>query len=179
MVPPSVLTTSAGGFAKVSVIFSTLQSSLTPILTIVALSSQLAKIAGTVHRVGDLLEKINVASVELRVDEETRMGIRIPLEEALDEAGFKEIRLRNVSCIVPSQNPNSVQRVLFSDMSLNIHPGQHTLIVGPSGSGKTSLLRILGGIWPISGTGKITIPDKIGAGESFFAPETVFVARDI
>ena len=109
LVPPSVLTTSAGGFAKVSVIFSTLQSSLTPILTIVALSSQLAKIAGTVHRVGDLLEKINVASVELRVDEETRTGIRIPLEEALDEAGFKEIRLRNVSCIVPSQNPHSVQ----------------------------------------------------------------------
>eukprot|EP00944_MAST-04C_sp_MAST-4C-sp1_P008648 g8648.t1 len=175
-VPPSVLTASAGGFAKVSVIFSTLQSSLTPILTIVALSSQLAKIAGTVHRVGDLLEKINVASVELRVDEETRMRIRIPSEEALDEAGFKEIRLWNVSCIVPSQNSNSVRRVLFSDLSLVIRPGQHTLIVGPSGSGKTSLLRILGGIWPISGIGKITKPDKIGAGGIFFLPQRPYLS---
>jgi len=32
----------------------------------------------------------------------------------------------------------------LSDVSLNIHPGQLTLLMGPSGSGKTTLLSILG-----------------------------------
>ena len=176
LVPPSVLTASAGGFAKVSVVFSTLQASLTPILTIVALSSQIAKIAGTVHRVGDLLEKINVASGKLSVDEENRSGIHIESEEALIEPANKALRLWNVSCVIPSRKRNSTQRVLFRDISLDIYPGQHTLIVGPSGSGKTSLLRIIGGLWPIFGTGKVTKPDKIGAGGMFYLPQRPYLS---
>src|SRR5262249_21013065 len=44
-------------------------------------------------------------------------------------------------------------RVLLSDTSLSIEPGNRILISGPSGSGKSTLFRALAGIWPF-GTGR-------------------------
>ena len=50
------------------------------------------------------------------------------------------------------------QRTLVKDLSLDLAPGCHLLVVGPSGCGKSSLLRAIAGLWN-SGTGKILRPD--------------------
>jgi putative ATP-binding cassette transporter len=48
---------------------------------------------------------------------------------------------------------------LMQDVTLNVEPGQHTLIQGPSGSGKSTLLRAIAGIWPWA-KGSVKLPDS-------------------
>jgi molybdate transport system ATP-binding protein len=50
-----------------------------------------------------------------------------------------------------------LDRVLFSDLSLRIEPGQHLALVGPSGAGKSALLAALGGQLLLTG-GQATYP---------------------
>ena len=49
------------------------------------------------------------------------------------------------------------QRILVTDLSLTLAPGQGLLVRGPSGCGKSSLLRAIVGLWE-SGTGTILRP---------------------
>ena len=48
-------------------------------------------------------------------------------------------------------------RLLVFDMNLTIRKGDHTIIEGVNGSGKSSILRTIGGLWPLC-AGKIIIP---------------------
>lgn len=54
------------------------------------------------------------------------------------------------------QTPN-YQKTLFTNLSVELQPGQGLLIMGESGCGKSSLLRALAGLWN-SGTGVIFRP---------------------
>lgn len=38
------------------------------------------------------------------------------------------------------------ERILFSELSFSVHPGDIIQVEGPNGAGKTSLLRILAGL---------------------------------
>jgi vitamin B12/bleomycin/antimicrobial peptide transport system ATP-binding/permease protein len=48
-------------------------------------------------------------------------------------------------------------RVLLSDLSVRVAPGESVLLQGPSGSGKSTLLRSFAGIWPFA-RGKVEVP---------------------
>jgi len=50
-------------------------------------------------------------------------------------------------------------RVLISQLSLRLGPGQLALVTGPNGSGKTSLLRALAGLAPVAG-GTVTVSGR-------------------
>ena len=96
-------TMSGGGFSQTSIIFSTLQASLTPIINIVALSSQLAQIAGTVHRVGDLIEKIDNSIMFLKENYANQRPITIVRPESDTRNEFQsnnEIHVTNISYVV-------------------------------------------------------------------------------
>ena len=49
-------------------------------------------------------------------------------------------------------------RVVISDATVEIEPGDRVLIVGESGAGKSTLFRALAGLWPW-GSGTIRLPD--------------------
>jgi len=49
-------------------------------------------------------------------------------------------------------------RVVISDATVEIQPGDRVLIVGESGAGKSTLFRALAGLWPW-GSGTIRLPD--------------------
>jgi putative ATP-binding cassette transporter len=49
-------------------------------------------------------------------------------------------------------------RVVISDATVEIEPGERVLIVGESGAGKSTLFRALAGLWPWGG-GTIRLPD--------------------
>jgi putative ATP-binding cassette transporter len=49
-------------------------------------------------------------------------------------------------------------RVVISEATVEVEPGERVLIVGESGAGKSTLFRALAGLWPW-GTGTICLPD--------------------
>jgi ABC-type multidrug transport system fused ATPase/permease subunit len=71
--------------------------------------------------------------------------------------------IRKLPCgeLVPTEKADSVVfqhidvytpdglRLLLEDVSLALEKGDRCLIMGPSGIGKSSLLRVLGGLWPV------------------------------
>mmetsp|Transcript_22716 Transcript_22716/g.37562 ORF Transcript_22716/g.37562 Transcript_22716/m.37562 type:complete len:710 (+) Transcript_22716:40-2169(+) len=58
-------------------------------------------------------------------------------------------------------------RELFANVSLEVTPGQHLLIVGNSGAGKSSMLRAVAGLWD-RGSGEISRPLT---SDSMFLPQ--------
>eukprot|EP00668_Euglena_longa_P000372 GGOE01000477.1.p1 GENE.GGOE01000477.1~~GGOE01000477.1.p1 ORF type:complete len:618 (-),score=183.79 GGOE01000477.1:149-2002(-) len=57
--------------------------------------------------------------------------------------------------------------LLLRSVTFTVRPGDRLLIVGPAGCGKTSLLRILKGLWPVTG-GQL---DRPASGDVFFLPQ--------
>lgn len=66
--------------------------------------------------------------------------------------------------------PN-MEQTLFKNISLDIIPDEHLLIVGASGCGKSSLLRAIAGLWT-NGQGTIERPD---ISNTFFLPQRPYM----
>ena len=66
-------------------------------------------------------------------------------------------------------------RLLVFDMNLTIRKGDHTIIEGVNGSGKSSILRTIGGLWPLC-AGKIIIPPA--KQQILFMPQKSYVFEE-
>ncbi|CAJ1011767.1 putative ABC transporter transmembrane region 2/ABC transporter [Leishmania naiffi] len=113
---------------------------------ILLMHKQLGALCGSVHRIGELrerLERINALNVRSEMD-------NVVYSDDL-------VQWAHVDIVSPAGV--SVLR----DFNLTVTPGRHTLIMGSNGSGKTALMRVLSGLWPLA-KGRVTLPT---APESF------------
>eukprot|EP00945_MAST-04E_sp_MAST-4E-sp1_P006005 g6005.t1 len=129
------------------------------VLGLLQLFPDLPSIAGLVHRVGEMLEKLDVATDAVLRFERTGRILSNP----------NEIVVEHLTCATPDNS-----KVLFKDMSFRVKQGEPLIVMGPSGAGKTSLLRVLGGLWPFQ-QGTLSKPSTIGRGGMFFLPQRPYI----
>jgi putative ATP-binding cassette transporter len=67
------------------------------------------------------------------------------------EGATPVLALERLSVDLPQGKP------LLRDATLELQPGEHTLVTGPSGAGKSTLFRSLAGIWPYW-KGRVALP---------------------
>lgn len=85
-------------------------------------------------------------------DERRAIPATVAQTPTIDVAIADQLSLEHLTLNTPDY-----QRVLFSDLSYQLAPGDGLLVIGPSGCGKSSILRAIAGLWN-AGTGKITRP---------------------
>lgn len=131
---------SLGAVIQVVAAFSAVQAAL---IWFVDNFVRLAEWFASVVRVDELQEALEGLDVATIMESETR----IKFGESEDGA----IHLEGLSIA------HSNGRIVISDASVVIGPGEKVLIVGESGTGKSTLIRALAGIWPW-GSGSIDMP---------------------
>ena len=148
-------------FGSISTNYMILISSMEPLVELLSLCAQLAPIAGTMHRVCSFMEMIN--------DGKEKLCHAKDHEHSAAEDNSK-IVVDAVSCRLPNNG-----RYLFQNLSFCVEKNKPLIIVGPSGAGKTSLLRILGGLWPVE-KGSLKAPKTTGAGGVLFLPQRPYLS---
>ena len=121
---------SANAFVSIYLIYS--------FTSLVDLSKETTAIAGTAHRVGELLEALRSTSALNNRDQK----ITVRCDEQTSPTNFL-FRLDGIT-LTPPAHPH---QVLIRDLTLTVTGKESILISGPSSSGKTSLLRLFAGLW--------------------------------
>jgi vitamin B12/bleomycin/antimicrobial peptide transport system ATP-binding/permease protein len=128
-----------GGLMQVINAFSTVQSSLSFIITsytdIATWQAVTERLAGFERRLLAIRSTANAP------------------QKLVTRYGTNRVELKNVNVDLPDGAP------LLRDVSLTATPGERVLITGPSGGGKSTLLRAVAGLWPY-GRGTIDLSDR-------------------
>jgi ABC-type uncharacterized transport system fused permease/ATPase subunit len=135
------------------------------VMELIALS-QLARLGNTVQRVSGLVERVGELVHEL--DE---IEVRAHAPDIRGTTSDKSIQFKDVTIHTPMGHK------LVSGLSFTIKPGENFLICGPNGAGKSSILRCLGGLWPIA-EGTILRPSGDGLGlhaDAFYLPQRPYI----
>ncbi len=103
-----------------------------------------------------------LAAFQRAVDEARARGPSPDL--AITQAGARDYELDALSLRLPGGTS------LIEGASLQLRPGEWTVISGPSGSGKSSLFRAMAGIWPFA-HGRLARP----AGSTMFLPQRPYM----
>ncbi|KAF9434465.1 ATP-binding cassette sub- D member 4, partial [Entomortierella beljakovae] len=127
---------------------------------VIKCTSDFSDLAGYTSRLGQFIEALDELNIELE-----NIAIDFPHEEALSHD--TSIRLENVSFNTP------VGDLVVTDLSFRFEVGTNTMIAGPNGAGKTSILRAMGGLWPVS-KGQILLPHGYRK-EVIFIPQTPYM----
>ncbi|KAI8606106.1 ATP-binding cassette sub-family D member 4 [Dissophora ornata] len=113
---------------------------------IIQSGTDFSDLAGYTSRLGQLMEALDDLNTEME-----NIAIDFPHEETL--SSDTSIRLENVTFNTPAGD------LVLSEFTFGFDAGVNTMIVGRNGAGKTSLLRAMGGLWPVS-KGQIILPHQ-------------------
>lgn len=107
---------------------------------IIDLSDSFTLIAGTTHRIGQLVEYLNKKKEKFNF--ERSLSSSSATVNVVTSDGLTYFKLNDVTIQVPN-----IYRRLTEHLTFGISTGENLLISGPSGSCKTSILRVIKGLW--------------------------------
>lgn len=108
------------------------------------------------------IDRLNTFSKSLSVQAGIKPAALQKAAEVIHSVEDSRVELEKVTLQTPDY-----KRILITDLSLAVNPGESLLIVGSSGEGKSSLLRAIAGLWD-AGSGIIVRPRP---GEMMFLPQ--------
>jgi len=141
---------------------------------LVNITSTVAGLAGSTHRVTELVERLldikeeegdadgnndddltDVSTSEESQDSKSGLLVKEDLDEDLVKSEREVFyQLENVSFKPPGMEKNLIQ-----DLNLTLTENINLLIIGQSGCGKSSLVRVLRGLWPHTGHLEVKIKE--------------------
>ncbi|ORX62786.1 ATP-binding cassette sub-family D member 4-like protein [Hesseltinella vesiculosa] len=129
--------------------------------TIIEQSDKVSALAGYVARVGELLEAIDA------VDQERQFKQVSLLVNHHDEP---TILFDNVTLLSPRD------KLIVTDLNLQVQQGTSIVITGPNGAGKSSLLRAMAGLWACA-RGQIKLPKLTHGRDLIFLPQVPYLTQ--
>jgi ABC-type uncharacterized transport system fused permease/ATPase subunit len=131
------------------------------LVTALVLGTEFAELEAATIRVGELLMALDV--VESALTAERKSTSVVSHDDSV-------VEYKNVSFASPGN------KLVLRDINLSVPRGgrSNLLIMGPSGVGKSSILRVLGGLWPVL-DGTITKPAAIGRGGITYMPQKPYL----
>lgn len=115
-------------------------SFIQPVLALIQAAQQLQTAGAYIERVVDVLDTTPETSPHER--NETHPELAFATTTAMSRPG------RRLTCHALEFRFGSGSPPTFSDVSIDIAPGQALGIIGPTGSGKSTLAKVLMGLWP-------------------------------
>lgn len=138
---------------------------------LIDLANSMADVAGTAHRIGQLVE----VAGRMKAEQQESGTFFADVHSRFCNPGTpeREMQITGPAFKIDSvtYGPPGSSTVLCQNLTLELRSGTNVLVTGDSGSGKTSLLRVLAGLWrPTSGivhqlvdqglTGILYLPQK-------------------
>ncbi len=131
-----------GAIAQASLAFGMVLSALSLVTNQI---QNITEFAASINRLGEFYDSLNDGTGEQEAVEQTHGTIQTRIGPIVE--------LNNLTLSPPNSS-----RILVENLSLQVAPENHLLIMGASGSGKSSLLRAIAGLWD-SGQGIIQRPE--------------------
>lgn len=135
------------------------------------MSSDIATVAGTTHRIVQMMEAIEETSRKRSEKNREFNGNGDNSESVADQQQldtFYEVKDLTIVAGSGMDGGNDEKSPLFHHWSFKFEKGINVLICGKSGSGKTSILRVLSGLWfPVKGN----VIRSIGESRVLFLPD--------
>jgi putative ATP-binding cassette transporter len=133
---------------------------LAAVSVIVSYFENLSASTASIKRLSDLYEAFDEVEAEaVHADEARQIEVR---------TSRKHLKTRRLTVQTPDGH-----RTLARNVSFELKPGEHLLIMGESGSGKSSLLRTIAGLWQ-TGSGVIIRPPL---GRMMFLPQRPYMIQ--
>ncbi|XP_056022502.1 lysosomal cobalamin transporter ABCD4-like isoform X2 [Ostrea edulis] len=131
---------------------------------LIDLSVKAAEVAGNAHRVGELIEELQILK-----DKQRTLGYmkdnKPPEPSSHVEVTRKAFTVTELTYAPPKSND-----ILCKNLTFQLEGGVNILVTGDSGCGKSSLLRVIAGLWS-SSKGSVKFYEALDPSKILFLPQ--------